>query len=511
MRRVATSASTPLAADVAAAVADDGGNAVDAAIASTVVAMVTQPGIIGPGAGTFVTVWPAGGEPVVVDAYAAKPGLGLPDGRRPQHHGDRVWMDYGGGMHTLVGHASVAVPGVFSGLGLASERYGALPWRDVIEPSIRVVREGFPYSAVSAAYLAYAHEPIYDREADSFAALHRSDGSPLDEGEPVVIEHLADSLEIIAEEGPHALLTGSLGERMAADMAARGGWITAEDLTAYRPIVREPIRVPVDEWEVATNPPPAVGGATLAAMLLLLDDHPFREWTAPEVAHLAQVERAVLRYRAEVLDRSADRAAEAAHLLDRARVGDLRGLLGSPSTVHQSTVDTDGLACAITTSAGYGSGVMIPESGFWLNNSLGEIDLHPDGLEDLAAGDRLPSNMAPTLARRDDGAVLSIGSPGASRITTAIAQVLLNFIHLGMSLSDAVAHPRVHAEVFEGVPTLAAEPGLDTDAVVDLAVRRFPDLSMYFGGVGVVLWDPRAGMFPASDPRRTGAVSIGGR
>jgi len=200
---------------------------------------------------------------------------------------------------------------------------------------------------------------------------------------------------------------------------------------------------------------------------------------------------------------------EVNELLELASVGGANAL-ASPSTVHTSAVDSDGLACSVTTSAGYGSGVMIPGTGFWLNNSLGEVDLHPHGLSDVQPGDRLPSNMAPTVARRADGAVMSIGSPGASRITTAIAQVLLNFMHLGMSLSEAVAYPRVHVELFDGVPTLAVEPGVLTDAIQDLTVRRFPDLSMYFGGVGVVVWDPIAGMFPASDPRRTGDVAIGG-
>ncbi|HSG79427.1 MAG TPA: gamma-glutamyltransferase, partial [Acidimicrobiia bacterium] len=180
MRRVAISASSSLAADAAASVADAGGNAVDAAITATVVAMTTQPGIIGPGAGSFLTIWPADGDPVVIDAYAEMPGRGLEE--RPDGFGDRVWLGYGGGMETLVGPASVATPGVFAGLGMASERYGALPWSQVIRPAAEVCRRGFPYSKVSASYLAYAHQPIYDGDAEGFAALHRPDGTPLREG-----------------------------------------------------------------------------------------------------------------------------------------------------------------------------------------------------------------------------------------------------------------------------------------------------------------------------------------
>jgi gamma-glutamyltranspeptidase/glutathione hydrolase len=266
----------------------------------------------------------------------------------------------------------------------------------------------------------------------------------------------------------------------------------------------------VDDWQVATNPAPAIGGAVLAALLLLLDDHPFHAWTAEETARMVEVQRAVLRYRARHLDEPGARNGPVRALLEAARVGDHRRLLESGSTVHTSAVDSEGLACSVTVSAGYGSGVVVPGTGLWLNNSLGELELQPHGLSSFRPGDRLPSNMAPTIARRADGSVLAIGSPGASRITTALAQVVLNFIHLGMSLGDAVAHPRLHVEVFEGKPTIAFEPGLPVEAWGDLTARRFPGPSMYFGGVGAAMWDPVAGHFEATDPRRSGATAVAG-
>jgi gamma-glutamyltranspeptidase/glutathione hydrolase len=201
---------------------------------------------------------------------------------------------------------------------------------------------------------------------------------------------------------------------------------------------------------------------------------------------------------------------EAARLLELAGAGDLHGIVASPSTIHTSAVDSDGTGCSITMSAGYGSGFMVPGTGMWLNNSLGEMELHPGGFHGLPPGERLFSNMAPTVARSSDGSVLSIGSPGADRITTAISSVLLNFVHLGMSLRDAVAHPRVHTELFGGQPTIAYEPSLPVKDFDDLIARRFPDLSMYFGGVQAALHDPRAGLFEAADPRRDGGTARGG-
>lgn len=507
MRRVAVSAASRPGADAGAAVADAGGNAVDAAVAATVTGMISDPGIIGPGAGCFVTVWPESGDPVVIDGYAAMPGLG---GRHAEFFGDRVHMEYGGGMDTLVGPSSVAVPGVWAGVGKAAERFGAVPWGTIMEPAIELAATGFRLSGVSEAYLSYAHDAIYDRTPDSFSALHHTDGSRLADGDTVRIDGLADSLRTIALEGPSCFYTGSIGRRLLEAMGEWGGSITAEDLESYEAIEREPIVVEIDGWRVATNPAPAIGGAVLAAMLLLAGKGGFKEWSSAGARALAEVQRSVLAYRAGHLDGTPDAPTAVSVLLEKARLGDYRGLISSPSTIHVSAVDTGGLACSITTSAGYGSGVMIPGTGLWLNNCLGEVELFPKGMEVFAPGDRLASNMAPTIAAGPDGAVMAIGTPGASRITTSLAQVLINYVAFGMSVTEAVEHPRLHVEVFNGEPTIAYEPGIEIGAFDDFSLRRFPDLSMYFGGVGLAMYDSAAGLFEVADSRRTGATAVGG-
>jgi gamma-glutamyltranspeptidase/glutathione hydrolase len=507
VRRVAISASSERGASAGAAVADAGGNAVDAAIAATIAGMISDPGIIGPGAGCFLTIWPESGDPVVIDAYAAMPGLG---GGLPADFGDRVWMEYGGGMHTLVGPASVAVPGAWKGFGRASERFGALGWSEVLRPAIDLAAAGFPLSGVSEAYLAYAHEPIYDRRPDSFAALHRGDGTRVGDGDIIHIEGLPEALETIAAEGPDSWYSGSIAERLVAAMSEWGGSLTAADLEGYEAIERDPIDVEIDGWRVVTNPAPAIGGAIVAALLAFLQSRGFTSWEGEGPRTMAEVQRAVLRYRAHRLDGAHEITGPVAHLVDAARAGDLERLNSSPSTIHVSAVDTGGLACSITTSAGYGSGMMIPGTGLWLNNSLGEVELFPRGMEVFAPGDRLASNMAPTVAHSPQGAVIAVGTPGASRITTSLAQVLANFIALEMSVTEAVAHPRLHVEVFEGEPTIAYEPGIHVEPFDDFKVRRFPDLSMYFGGVGLAMYDPGAGLYQVADGRRTGATAVGG-
>ena len=254
-----------------------------------------------------------------------------------------------------------------------------------------------------------------------------------------------------------------------------------------------------------------MGRACLAAMLLLLDRQRFEKWSEAGVRQMVEIQKAVLDYRRHHLEvvSNRERKAEVTRLLELAKMGNLQTLPESSETIHTSAVDNDGLACSLTASAGYGSGVMIGGTGLWLNNSLGEIDLHPQGLQGLSPGTRLASNMAPTIARQDHGKVLAIGSPGASRITTAIFQVLVNYVHLGMSLAEAIAHPRLHFEMGEDLPRVAFEAGLPVKEREGLMARQFPELSMYFGGVQAALWDPAVGLLEAADPRRAGGVARG--
>ena len=149
----------------------------------------------------------------------------------------------------------------------------------------------------------------------------------------------------------------------------------------------------------------------------------------------------------------------------------------------------------------------MPENtGLWLNNCMGELELNRRGLDADPPGERLPSNMAPSIARRK-GAVLAAGSPGADRITTALHQFFVNVLQLGMSLEEAIAHPRLHIDTSGDEERLMAEPGLDLPDV-DLPTKISADLNMYFGGIGATLVDRKNGFQVASDPRREGGSVI---
>jgi gamma-glutamyltranspeptidase/glutathione hydrolase len=509
MRRVSIASASQLAADAGSVVADVGGNALDAGIGAAICSMVTEPGIIAPGAGGFITVWPQDDEPVVIDAYAEMPGRGLPP-ERFGRGGREVVLAYGGKTTTIVGYGSVATPGALAGLRLAWERYGEAPWEELFVPAIAAVTAGFPLSSAAAEYLGHSHQLVFGWDPPSYDVLHHANGRHLSAGDTVLIPDLADTLRQLAEEGVDSLYGGDLGRQIAARVDEHEGILTLRDLAEYEAVIRKPIMVEVDDWSIATNAPPAVGGATMAAMLLLMGIEGFDKWDAPDIARLVGAQDAVREFRRTRLDELHDRGAEALRLLELAAVGDMKGMLASPSTSHTSSVDSDGLGCSITVSSGYGSGAMVPGTGMWFNNSLGEVELHTGGFHGVEPGVRLVSNMAPTVARSRHGAVLAIGSPGASRITTAISSALVNFIHLGMSLSDSIEHARVHTEIFNDVPTVSYEPGIDVSGVSGFDLRRFPDISMYFGGVQASLWDPLAGFFEKADPRRSGGVAHGG-
>ena len=505
MTRVAVATTSAIAADAARDVAALGGNAVDCALATALMSMNTEPGVCALAGGAYVTVWAPGHDPVTFDGNHAVPGHGLSDGERGQGKVP-VRLDYGGGVSTIVGPGSVAVPGALAAVEKAWRRFGSLPWRALFQPTIEVVRSGFPLPAACRYYLGYSGELIFGRSRDGHTALHDEDGRLYDRGSRVHVPHLADSLAAIADRGASVFYDGELAEAIAAHVRKGGGALTREDLAGYEAIERPALVADIDDWHIATTPPPAVGGAVLTAMLLACGDLHADDWDSTSLGTLIRVQRACLDFRRDRLDIAEDVGAAAAELIHAAKQGRFLSQWSSSSTVHTSAVDDSGVGCAITASSGYGSGEMPDGTGLWLNNGLGEIELNRRDVDSREPGERLPSNMAPTVARSND-ATMAIGSPGADRITTAIHQVLVNTLQFGMPLGDAIAHPRVHVDTTGEADQLRAEPGLEMPAL-DLPLQAFPDINMYFGGVSVATFDRHKGFEVAADERREGGVFL---
>jgi gamma-glutamyltranspeptidase / glutathione hydrolase len=450
--------------DAAVAVGNDGGSVVDVALVAALTAMCTEPGMCGPGGGGFVAIDLPGTDPVVIDGYMAFPGDGFGGEARLRE----VTMAYGGGVTTMVDAGSVAVPGVFAALDEAWGRHGSVPWRRLMDAVADAVDGGFPLSAPCHRYLSEGAAPIYRSDPVASQALF-VEGQPRPLGSTIEFPGLADTLRRIGEEGARTFYEGDLAREIVTDLADRGGQLTMADMSGYQAVVREPIHAEIAGWRLTLNPQPAIGGVTVARVL-------------------------------EACSGSTEPTRVAEALVDAFQS---RGVapLRSPSTISVAAADDRGGVVAASFSAGYGSGIIPAGTGMLMNNALGELELS-DGRG--VPGERMVSNMAPTVARRGTDAV-GIGSPGADRITTAVATTLLRLAS-GDTLQQAVDFPRLHPEFGDFGVRVAAEPGQDLSGI-GLPVRQFDEPHMYFGGVnGAGLLDDR--LVAHADSRRTGSVAF---
>ena len=511
-RRVAVAATGQQALEGGLAVAEAGGNAVDAALAASWVALATEPGMVSIGGGAYVSIWPANGDPVVIDGNVEMPGRDGDPGRRG-HGLRRVETPYGGGVTLFAGHGSVATPGIVPAFAVATDRYAELSWAELLRPATHAAGDGYPMSPAAARYLSYTADSLFGADPEAHALVTRADGSLLDGGEATRNPLLAETLERLAVEGPELFRTGEVAQSLVQDMLANGGLITAADLACYEPRIRPAHRVRLGEWDIATNPPPSVGGPMLAVMLseLAHRDHGGRGWDWSDVV---EIQRAVLGYRLSIHDLSEDLESAGQALLEAVELHGISALRGSSSTAHISAVDSDGNVCAITMSCGYGAGMCIPGTGVLLNNALGEVELNRRGLHAQPAGTRLASNMAPTTGRTDDGRALSIGSPGADRITTALMLVLGQGCLHGRDLQGAIDGPRVHVRPLEDgsfVVEYEYEPEVErAAAALGLPAHAYAEPHMYFGGVGAAYLSVDGELQAAGDSRREAAVGVSG-
>ena len=500
--RVAVAATGRQSLEAGLAVADDGGGAVDAALAAALVALATEPGRVSFAGGAFIAVHPRGGTPVVIDGNVEMPGRGLPT-KRFGRGVREISTDYGGGVVLHAGPGSVATPGTIAAFGVAAERFARLDWARLVRPAAAAARD-YPMSPAAARYLAFTADTLFAEDRQAHRLVTRADGGLLAGGERTANPDLADVLDELAAHGPGLFSDGPVGQALVSSMADEG-LITAADLAAYSPVVREATLLRAGDWEVAVNPPPAVGGPMLAVMLGELARRGRWTW-----ADAIEIQRAVLGYRLLEHDRAEDLESAGRDLLARVGEHGLAALRGSSSTAHISAVDADGNACAITMSSGYGAGTVIPGTGILLNNALGEGELNRRGLHALPPGTRLASNMAPTTGGTADGRVLAIGSPGADRITTALMLVLGQGCLHGADLQQAIAAPRLHLRLTDAgfVVEHEADPEIASAVVAaGLPAHVYPEPHMYFGGVGAAYLGPD-GLQAAGDGRREAAVGV---
>ena len=312
----------------------------------------------------------------------------------------------------------MAVPGALRGWEALLERHGRLTLGQTLAPAIRLAREGFRLCKTSAMWFQVAEEVLKLTE-ETQKTFFDGDRVYL-EGEEMRLPELADALEAIGEGGADLFYEGELARRLSAYVLEMGGIITERDLAEYEAVIRKPLEVAYGPGSVYTNGPPSAGGPTLAQMLKVVSDYDLAAMSeADYVRVMAGAMKYALHDREIAYVDGAENEIVAQRLTSEEYAREQRRrIFGSPQTTHISCVDAEGLAVSITATMGYGSGLVIPGTGITMNNTLGEPELNPKGFHALRPGERLISSMSPTIVSSEEGGLIALGSPGASRLTS---------------------------------------------------------------------------------------------
>jgi gamma-glutamyltranspeptidase / glutathione hydrolase len=457
----AVAAGHPATADAGVEILEAGGTAADAAVAACLASCVAETvmtGLLGGGHAIYYDA--ASGRALNLDCFVAVPGIDEAEWREPE----LVHLDVPFGeelVHYAIGPASCAVPGVPAGLDALWRTYGRLPWVRLVEPALRLARDGVDFPSAHAACLAML-EPVMTMDAG--AQIYAPRGELLRAGSRLEQPGLVRALELVAEEGAESAYRGSLARALLELMAERGGLVTAADLAAYEARWSEPVEVAYAGTRFWTRGGLSALPETLARL--------------PALHGLSETERVL--------------ALVASLATDVDTYGDTTNLVA---------VDAAGNACVITTSLGLGSGDFVPGLDLHLNSMLGEADLL---VGELRPGSRMASMMTPSIAVDAAGPTLALGAAGGTRLRTAIVSVAAAILDEQLGTQAAIDRPRLHPVG----GTVHTEPGVDEAALAALeaegrSIRRWPDLHHYFGGVSAVA---RSG--PGADPRRSGGARL---
>lgn len=447
-----------------------GGNAMDAAVAVGFALAVALPNAGNLGGGGFMIVHEArSGRDYALDFRETAP-LGAARDMYLDANGQVV---DGRSLHT---HQAVGVPGTVAGLTHALARWGSLPLTQVMAPAIRLAQQGYPVSPTLADALARNAAPMGQWPATR--AIFWRTGRPLQAGERLIQHDLAHSLRLIAQQGADAFYRGSIGARIAAEMARHGGLITMRDLAGYRAVERPPIIGDYRGHRIVTMPPPSSGGIHLVQILNMMEAWPVAEWgagSAQTLHHMAEAMKLAYADRAQYLGDTDFVPVPVTGLVSKAYA---RGLAvdiapdharpaadigsGKPQpyessqTTHFSVADAAGNAVAVTytLNTNFGSGIVAEGTGILLNNEMDDFSAKPGvanvyGLTGgeanaIQPGKRPLSSMTPTIVLRAGRPWLVTGSPGGARIITTVLETVVDAIDFGMNPAEAAAQPRFH-------------------------------------------------------------------
>jgi gamma-glutamyltranspeptidase/glutathione hydrolase len=507
------------------AILKKGGNAVDAAIATAFALAVTHPAAGNIGGGGFMVVHPPKGKPVVIEYRETAPGAAT---KTMFKKGDSPYS-----------HKMVGVPGTVRGMALAHQKFGKLPWQEIVLPAVELAERGYILDKHHADSLNNILKSV-----KSTTELHRvfakPDGTKWTPGDRHMQPDLAKTLKLIADEGPVAFYRGKIADQIVAEMKAGGGLMTKEDLGRYRAMERSPIHFTYRGYDVYGPPPPSSGGICLAMMLSMLENYDLKrnDRFSPQTLHLmtetmrlAYADRArhlgdpaftkipdhltKPAYARELIKKinleKATPSAEVAKDIELSKEGD--------STTHFSVIDKDGMAVAntYTLEHSYGSRVVVKGAGFLLNNEMMDFNWRPGvttktggiGTEPntIAPGKRMLSSQTPTILAKNGKALLVTGSPGGRTIINTVVNIVVSVVDYDMPIQKAIDAPRTHHQWFP-------------DELKFEGVKQYPETVKALQGMGHrvstarqgdahSIWvNPKTGGYVgAADKRLSGKVS----
>jgi gamma-glutamyltranspeptidase/glutathione hydrolase len=527
----------PLASAAGLQMLKAGGNAVDAAVATTFAISVTEPYSAGIGGGGFLLL--RSGQTGAIKALDFRE-------RAPLAATRNMYLDAQGKVRPNLstdGYLAVGVPGTVAGLYEVHRQYGKLPWKTLVQPAIALADQGFLVSPRMAA--AIVRQQTLQQNPAARKIFTRN-GKPLQVGETLIQQDLAKTLQAIAQN-PQSFYQGWIAQAIAQDMQANGGLITLQDLQRYRPIWREAVCGMFRMARVCSMPPPSSGGVHLLQMLNMVGDTDLKGWGwhSPDALHLlietmriayadrarylgdpdfvkvpvaALISPAYGQQRRQEINLRQARPSSQVQAADPDLIQRLNHSKESGNTSHLSVVDKLGNAVSLTftVNLSFGAGIVTPGTGIVLNNEMDDFAVAPDvpnafGLvggdaNAIAPGKTPLSSMTPTIVTEQGQLRLVTGSPGGSTIITTVLQIILNVLVYGMDGQQAVASPRLHHQWLPD-QVIVETFGFDPLTLAELQRRgqRIQERSGW-GNANVIVRTPEGILKGAADPRGEGVA-----
>ena len=524
------SASKYEVSQVGAEIMENGGNAVDAAVAMGFALGVCEPFTSGLGGGGLCTIHTADGQDYFIDFREVAPAAATLD----------LYLDAEGKSNgsTVTGGLASGVPGEVAGLLYLLENYGTMTREEVISPAIRIATEGFTVSR----YCANAIADAYDK-AVQFPEMQSvywdENGLPYEEGDVITNPGLAKALQKIVDEGRDGFYKGEVAEALVQTIQKYGGVMTLEDLANYEVQVHEPVTSTYRGYKIISSPPPSSGGTHLIEILNILEnfDVGSLEVNSPEYIHLfAEAFKLSYADRAQYMAdtnfvpdvpltglTSKEYAKERAALIDLDQAQEF--YCGDPTlyehtdTTHYSVADVDGNCVAITKTINYyfGSGVMVGDYGFMMNNQMDDFSTNPESVNKVEPGKKPLSSMSPTVVLNEDSSpFMVLGTPGGARIFASVAQVISRVIDHNIPLHDAISIPKIWNN--GGANNLQYEnalKGYEDYAVTDETLAKLVEMghgditTAASGAVQAIEFLEDGTLYGTADPRQDGkAVGV---